>query len=127
MREAVKLVNQALDKLKPGPVIADLPKVCLPPKKDVVNTIEALIHQFKLISEGMKPEVGEVYQGCENPKGELGFYLVSDGSAHPYRMKIRSPSFINLQALPQMAEGRMIADVVAIIGTLDIVLGEIDR
>ena len=127
MRESCKLIKQAISKLKPGPVIADQPKVCLPPKQDVVNTIEALIHQFKLISEGFKPEVGEVYQGCENPKGELGFYLVSDGSAHPYRMKIRSPSFINLQALPQMVVGRMIPDVVAIIGTLDIVLGEIDR
>jgi len=127
IRESCKLVKQAIAKLKPGPVIADLPKVCLPPKQDVVNTIEALIHQFKLISEGFKPEVGEVYQGCENPKGELGFYLVSDGSSHPYRMKIRSPSFVNLQALPQMVVGRMIPDVVAIIGTLDIVLGEIDR
>ncbi|HKK01415.1 MAG TPA: NADH-quinone oxidoreductase subunit D, partial [Desulfuromonadales bacterium] len=127
MREACKIVKQALDRLKPGPVIADLPKVCLPPKKDVVNTIEALIHQFKLISEGAKPEAGEVYVGIEAPKGELGYYLVSDGSAHPFRMKIRPPSFVNLQALPQMVEGRMIADVVATIGTLDIVLGEIDR
>ncbi len=127
MREACKIVRQALDRLKPGPVVADLPKICLPPKKDVVNTIEGLIHHFKIVSEGFSAPVGEIYQGVENPKGELGFYIVSDGSSHPYRMKIRPPSFVNLQALPQMVEGRMIADVVAIIGTLDIVLGEIDR
>ncbi len=127
MRESCKIIRQALDRLKPGPVVADLPKICLPPKKDVVNTIEGLIHHFKIISEGFSAPAGEVYQGVENPKGELGYYIISDGSSHPYRMKIRPPSFVNLQALPQMVEGRMIADVVAIIGTLDIVLGEIDR
>lgn len=127
MRESCKIVRQALDRLKPGPILADCPKIVLPPKKDVVNTIEALIHQFKIISEGPKPEVGEIYQGVENPKGEVGFYLVSDGSPRPYRMKIRPASFVNLQALSQMVEGRLIADVVAVIGTLDIVLGEIDR
>jgi len=127
MRESCKIVRQALDRLKPGPILADAPKICLPPKKDVVNTIEGLIHHFKIVSEGFKPEAGEVYQGVENPKGEVGFYLVSDGSGRPYRMKIRPASFINLQALPKMCEGSLIADVVAIIGTLDIVLGEIDR
>lgn len=127
MRESCKLVHQALDKLKPGPILADAPKVCLPPKQDVVNTIEGLIHQFKIITEGFKPEEGEIYVGVENPKGEVGFYLNSDGSACPKRMKIRSASFVNLQALPKMCEGSLIADVVAVIGTLDIVLGEIDR
>ncbi|MDY0270537.1 NADH dehydrogenase (quinone) subunit D [Trichloromonas sp.] len=127
MREACKIIRQCLDKLKPGPILADCPKICLPPKKNVVNTIEGLIHHFKIITEGPKPEVGEIYQGVENPKGEVGFYLVSDGSPRPYRMKIRPASFVNLQALPQMVEGRLIADVVAVIGTLDIVLGEIDR
>lgn len=127
MRESCKLIHQALDKLKPGPILADAPKVCLPPKQDVVNTIEGLIHHFKIITEGFKPEPGEVYVGVENPKGEVGFYLVSDGSPRPYRMKIRPASFINLQALPKMVEGSLIADVVAVIGTLDIVLGEIDR
>jgi len=127
MRESCKIIHQALDKLKPGPILADAPKVCLPPKKDVVNTIEGLIHHFKIITEGFKPEPGEVYVGVENPKGEVGFYLVSDGSPCPYRMKIRPASFINLQALPKMVEGSLIADVVAVIGTLDIVLGEIDR
>lgn len=127
MREACKIIRQCLDKLKPGPILADCPKICLPPKKNVVNTIEGLIHHFKIITEGPKPEVGEIYQGVENPKGEVGFYLISDGSPRPYRMKIRPASFVNLQALPQMVEGRLIADVVAVIGTLDIVLGEIDR
>jgi NADH-quinone oxidoreductase subunit D len=127
MAEAAKIVLQALDRLQPGPIMADAPKVCLPPKKDVVNTIEGLIHHFKIISEGFKPEPGEIYQGIEAPKGELGYYLVSDGSSHPYRMKIRPPSFVNLQALPQMVEGALVADVIATIGTLDIVLGEIDR
>jgi len=127
MRESCKIIRQTLDKLKPGPILADAPKVCLPPKKDVVNTIEGLIHHFKIITEGFKPEPGEVYVGVENPKGEVGFYLVSDGSPRPYRMKIRPASFINLQALPKMVEGSLIADVVAVIGTLDIVLGEIDR
>ncbi len=127
MRESCKIVHQALDKLKPGPILADVPKVCLPPKQDVVNSIEGLIHHFKIVTEGFKPEPGEIYQGIEAPKGELGYYLVSDGSPRPYRMKIRPPSFLNLQALPQMVEGRMLADLVAVIGTLDIVLGDIDR
>jgi len=127
MRESCKIVRQALDRLKPGAILADCPKICLPPKKDVVETIEGLIHHFKIVSEGFKPEPGEIYQGVENPKGEVGFYIVSDGSPRPYRMKIRPASFINLQALPKMCEGSLIADVVAIIGTLDIVLGEIDR
>lgn len=127
MRESCKIIHQALDKLQPGPILADVPKVVLPSKQDTVNSIEGLIHHFKIISEGFKPDEGEVYVGVENPKGEVGYYLVSDGSARPHRMKIRPASFINLQALPKMVEGSMIADVVAVIGTLDIVLGEIDR
>ncbi|MBW2451004.1 MAG: NADH dehydrogenase (quinone) subunit D [Deltaproteobacteria bacterium] len=127
MRESCKIIHQALDRLKPGPILADAPKVVLPLKQDVVNTIEGLIHHFKIISEGFSPDPGEVYVGVENPKGEVGYYLVSDGSPRPYRMKIRPASFINLQALPKMCEGSLIADVVAVIGTLDIVLGEIDR
>ena len=127
MRQAIRIILQGLDKLKPGPILADCPQVCLPPKKDVVNSIEGLIHHFKIVTEGFKPEAGEVYVGIEAPKGELGYYIVSDGSAHPYRMKVRPPSFVNLQALPQMVEGTLLADVIATIGTLDIVLGEIDR
>jgi NADH-quinone oxidoreductase subunit D len=127
MRQSSRIINQALDRLKPGPVNADCPKVCLPAKEDVVNTIEGLIHHFKIITEGFQVDEGEVYVGIEAPKGELGYYIVSDGGPMPYRMKIRPPSFVNLQALPQMVEGRLLADVIAIIGTLDIVLGEIDR
>jgi NADH-quinone oxidoreductase subunit D len=127
MREACKIVNQALDRLKPGPVLADCPQVCYPPKENVYNSIEGLIHHFKIASEGYPVPEGEVYQGVEAPKGELGYYIVSDGSSKPYRMRIRPPSFVNLQAMEQMATGTMIADLVAVIGTLDIVLGEIDR
>jgi NADH-quinone oxidoreductase subunit D len=127
MREACKIVEQALDRLKPGPVLADNPQVCYPPKENVYNTIEGLIHHFKIASEGYPVPEGEVYQGIEAPKGELGFYIVSDGGNKPYRMRVRPPSFVNLQAIEQMSTGSMIADLVAVIGTLDIVLGEIDR
>ena len=112
---------------KPGPVLADCPQVCYPPKENVYNSIEGLIHHFKIASEGFPAPAGEVYQGVEAPKGELGFYIVSDGGNKPERMRIRPPSFVNLQAIEKMAKGSMIADLVAIIGTLDIVLGEIDR
>ena len=127
MREAVKIIKQALDSLKPGPVLANAPQVCYPPKEEVYNTIEGLIHHFKIASEGFPGPEGEVYQSVENPKGELGYYIVSDGGTKPYRMRIRPPSFVNLGAIEKMAKGAMIADLVAVIGTLDIVLGEIDR
>jgi len=127
MREACKIVRQGLDRLKPGPVLADCPQVCYPPKENVYNTIEGLIHHFKIASEGFPAPEGEVYQGVEAPKGELGFYIVSDGGNKPERMRIRPPSFVNLQAIEKMSKGTMIADLVAVIGTLDIVLGEIDR
>jgi NADH-quinone oxidoreductase subunit D len=127
MREAVKILKQALDSLKPGPVLAEAPQVCYPPKENVYNSIEGLIHHFKIASEGFAVPEGEVYQGVEAPKGELGYYLVSDGGTKPYRMRIRPPSFVNLSAIEKMAKGQMIADLVAVIGTLDIVLGEIDR
>jgi len=127
MREAVKIIAQALKDLKPGPILADLPQVCYPPKENVYNSIEGLIHHFKIASEGFAAPEGEVYQGVENPKGELGYYIVSDGGNKPYRMRVRPPSFVNLSAIEKMAKGSMIADLVAVIGTLDIVLGEIDR
>jgi len=127
MREACKIVRQGLDKLKPGPVLADCPQVCYPPKENVYNSIEGLIHHFKIASEGFAAPEGEVYHGVEAPKGELGFYIVSDGGNKPERLRIRPPSFVNLQAIEQMSVGSMIADLVAVIGTLDIVLGEIDR
>jgi NADH-quinone oxidoreductase subunit D len=127
MREACKIVRQGLDRLKPGPVLADCPQVCYPPKENVYNSIEGLIHHFKIASEGFPAPEGEVYQGVEAPKGELGFYIVSDGGNKPERLRIRPPSFVNLQAIEKMSKGSMIADLVAVIGTLDIVLGEIDR
>jgi len=127
MREAVSIIRQALDSLKPGPILADAPKVCYPPKEQVYNSIEGLIHHFKIASEGFPAPEGEVYQSVEAPKGELGYYIVSDGGNKPYRMRIRPPSFVNLGAIEKMAKGSMIADLVAVIGTLDIVLGEIDR
>ena len=127
MRESCKIVRQGLDRLKPGPVLADCPQVCYPPKENVYNSIEGLIHHFKIASEGFAAPEGEVYQGIEAPKGELGFYIVSDGGNKPERLRIRPPSFVNLQAIEQMSVGSMIADLVAVIGTLDIVLGEIDR
>ncbi len=127
MRESCKIISQALDRLKPGPVLADEPQICYPPKENVYNSIEGLIHHFKIASEGYPVPEGEVYQGVEAPKGELGYYMVSDGSSKPYRMRVRPPSFVNLQAIEKMCLGSMIADLVAVIGTLDIVLGEIDR
>ncbi|MBL0224265.1 MAG: NADH dehydrogenase (quinone) subunit D [Geobacteraceae bacterium] len=127
MREACKIVRQGLERLKPGPVLADCPQVCYPPKESVYNSIEGLIHHFKIASEGFPAPEGEVYQGVEAPKGELGFYIVSDGGNKPERLRIRPPSFVNLQAIEKMSKGTMIADLVAVIGTLDIVLGEIDR
>lgn len=127
MREAVSIIQQALNSLKPGPILADSPKVCYPSKEKVYNSIEGLIHHFKIASEGFPVPEGEIYQSVEAPKGELGFYIVSDGGNKPYRMRIRPPSFVNLGAIEKMAKGAMIADLVAVIGTLDIVLGEIDR
>jgi NADH-quinone oxidoreductase subunit D len=127
MREAINIITQAMKALKPGPVLADEPQVCYPPKEKVYNSIEGLIHHFKIASEGFPVPEGEVYQGIEAPKGELGYYIVSDGGNKPYRMRVRPPSFVNLSAIEKMAKGAMIADLVAVIGTLDIVLGEIDR
>jgi NADH-quinone oxidoreductase subunit D len=106
--------------------VAD-PKLVPPSKPLLKKSMEALIHHFKLYSEGFHVPAGEVYQAIEAPKGELGCYLVSDGGPRPYRVHFRPPSFVNLASLPKMAEGRLVADVVAVIGSLDIVLGEIDR
>ena len=127
MRQSVRIIRQAVENLPDGRIMADDPRVVLPPKDDVQRHIDALIRQFKIVSEGFEPPEGEVFMSVEAPKGELGFYIVSDGSNHPYRIKIRTPSFINLSALPKMVEGGLIADVVSAIGSIDIVLGEIDR
>jgi len=121
------IVKQALERLPKGPILADDPRVALPEKEMVLTDIASLIRQFKIASEGFTPPKGEVYASVEASKGELGFYIISDGSNHPFRMRIRPPSFLNLSALPKMIEGSLIADVVSTIGSIDIVLGEIDR
>jgi NADH-quinone oxidoreductase subunit D len=121
------IVEQTLERLPQGAVLSDNPWIALPPKDNVLTDIDALIRQFKIASEGFQPPKGEVYVSVEASKGELGYYLVSDGSNRPFRMRIRPPSFLNLSALPKMIEGSLIADVVSTIGSIDIVLGEIDR
>jgi NADH-quinone oxidoreductase subunit D len=127
MRQALRIVQQAMDGLPEGPVKADAPHIVMPDRESMKTSIEALIYHFKIVTEGFHPPVGEVYTAIESPRGELGFYMVSDGSPKPFRCHVRAPSFANLQALPKMIEGRLIADVVACIGTIDIVLGEVDR
>jgi len=122
-----KIVRQALDRLKPGPIKADAPKVVLPDRDDMRKHMDSLIHHFLIVAEGFNIPAGEVYMPIEGSKGELGVYMKSNGGPKPDRVHFRGPSFINLSALPVMSEGEMVADVVAIIGSLDIVLGEIDR
>jgi len=127
MRESVKVIRQAIDGLPEGAVKANAPHIVMPERDSMKTSIEALIYHFKIVTEGFHPPIGEVYQSIESPRGELGFYMVSDGSPRPFRCHVRAPSFANLQALPKMIEGRLIADVVACIGSIDVVLGEIDR
>jgi NADH-quinone oxidoreductase subunit D len=127
MRQSLHIVQQAMDGLPEGPVKSNAPHIVLPDRESMKTSIEALIYHFKIVTEGFHPPIGEVYQAIESPRGELGFYMVSDGSPKPFRCHVRAPSFANLQALPKMIEGRLIADVVACVGTIDIVLGEVDR
>ena len=127
MKESHKISAQALSRLKPGPVKADAPKVVLPDREAMKSHMDALIHHFLIVAEGFDVPAGEVYLPIEGSKGELGVYMKSDGGAKPNRVHVRGPSFVNLSVLPVMAEGEMVADIVAIIGSLDIVLGEIDR
>lgn len=127
MEESLKIVNQALEGLPTGAYRVNNPKISPPPKWQITGSMEALIHHFKLYTEGYRPPQGDVFVRTESPKGELGFYIVSDGTAKPYRMHVRGASFANLQALPLMIEGSFLADVVAAIGSIDIVLGEVDR
>jgi NADH-quinone oxidoreductase subunit D len=128
IRESIKIVRQAMEKVPAeGPIRATAPGIIAPSREEMKSSIEGLIYHFKIYTEGFAPPPGEVYQAIESPRGELGFFVASDGSAHPYRVKVRAPSFINLQTLPKLCEGRLIADVVACIGTTDIVLGEVDR
>jgi NADH-quinone oxidoreductase subunit D len=129
MRQSNRIIRQCVDWLRrnPGPVMVDDHKVAPPPRERMKADMESLIHHFKLFSEGYCVPEGEVYCGIEAPKGEFGIYLVSDGANKPYRMKIRAPGFVHLSALDEMSRGHMLADVVAIIGTQDIVFGEVDR
>jgi NADH-quinone oxidoreductase subunit D len=127
LREANKIVAQALKSLPDGPIMTDDPRLAMPAHEDVYERMESLIRRFYLISKGFKAPKGETYQGIEAPKGELGFYIVSEGEERPYRLKIRAPSYVNLGAAAHMAKGHMIADLVAVIGTIDIVLGDVDR
>lgn len=127
MEQSLKIVNQALEGLPTGPFRVGNQKVTPPPKWQITGSMEALIHHFKLYTEGYRPPAGEVFVRTESPKGEMAFYIVSDGSAKPYRMHLRGASFANLQVLPRMIEGGFLADVVAGIGSIDIVLGEVDR
>jgi len=127
MRESVKIIQQALDGMPEGAVKADAPKIVLPDREKMKTQMEALIHHFKIVTEGFAVPAGEVYQGIEAGHGLTGYYIVSDGTAKPYRVHMRYPSFPTLQALEVMCKGRMLADVVAVIGSIDIVLGEIDR
>jgi len=129
MRQANRIVKQCIDWLRknPGPVITDNHKVAPPSRLDMKSSMEELIHHFKLFTEGFHVPKGEAYAAVEHPKGEFGIYLVSDGANKPYRLKIRAPGFPHLAAMDELAKGHMIADAVAIIGTMDIVFGEIDR
>ncbi len=126
-KQSLRIIDQAIENLPEGPIKVDNPWVSNPETDEVTEDISALIRRFKIQSEGPKSPIGEVYHSVEGSKGELGFYLVGDGTAQPYRMKIRSPCFILTSALPRLLEGHMIADAISIIGSIDIVLGEIDR
>ncbi len=127
MRESVKICQQALDGMPEGPIKADAPHVVLPDREKMKTQMEALIYHFKIITEGFAVPAGEVYQAIESPRGEMGYYVVSDGTAKPYRVHMRAPSYANLQTLSRMCEGQLIADVIAAIGSIDVILGDIDR
>ena len=128
MRESLKIIRQAMSKIPPnGPIMADAPGIIPPQREKMKTEMEALIYHFKIFTEGFSPPPGEVYQRVESPRGEAGYFIVSDGSPKPYRVKVRAPSFVNLQALSKLSEGRLVADLIACIGTIDIVLGEVDR
>jgi len=127
IRESLKIVRQAMEGMPEGPIKADAPHIVLPDRESMKTSIEALIYHFKIVTEGFHPPVGEVYQCIESPRGEIGFYMVSDGSPKPWRCHVRAPSFVNLQTLVKIIEGRLLADVVACIASMDTVLGEIDR
>src|SRR5437764_3261468 len=127
MRQSAAIVRQAMEGMPEGPWKADAPHVVLPDREKMKTQMEALIYHFKIVTEGFRVPEGEVYQVIESPRGELGFYVVSDGTSKPYRVHVRGPSFGNLQGLPKMVEGSLIADVIASLGSMDFVLGDTDR
>jgi NADH-quinone oxidoreductase subunit D len=127
MRQSASLVEQALNKLKPGPIITDNRKIALPPRRELARSMEAVIHQFKLVSEGMHPPIGELYQCVESNRGELGYFLVSDGSNRPHRLRVRSPSFPHVEILKKVLVGHTISDVIVAIASVDPILGDVDR
>jgi NADH-quinone oxidoreductase subunit D len=127
MRQSTRILEQTIQRLPDGPINIDDPKVVLPPKDRVLKKMEELIQQFMIVTEGFRPPVGEVYHAIEAPKGELGFYVKSEGDKSPYRLRIRSPSFINLQAIETMAVGGLLSDLIAVVASLDPVMGEVDR
>jgi NADH-quinone oxidoreductase subunit D len=127
MLESTSLIEQALAKLKPGPILTDNRKVALPPRHELARSMEAVIHHFKLVSEGIHPQAGELYQCVESARGELGYYLVSDGSHRPYRVRVRSPSFPHVEVLKKVLPGHILSDVVVAIASVDPILGDVDR
>jgi NADH-quinone oxidoreductase subunit D len=127
MRESLRIIDQAMSRLPSGPVNTTDRRVALPPRNEINTSMESLIRHFKLVTQGFQPPRGTVYQAVESPRGELGFLIVSDGSSRPYRCKVRGPSFSNLSALPHMVKGEMLPDLVAVIGSIDILLGDVDR
>ena len=127
MRQSIRILDQALKRLPDGPVNVDDHRVILPPKSKATSDMESMIHHFKQVMEGPRPPIGEAYVAVESPKGEKGYYMVSDGTSKPVRWRIRPPSFVNLSAIPKMVEGHLLSDVIAINASIDIVMGEIDR
>jgi len=127
MRQSIRILEQAVQRLPDGPLNVEDPRVILPPKTRATSQMESMIHHFKLVMEGPRPPIGEVYVPVESPKGEKGYYLVSDGTSKPVRWRIRPPAFVNLSAIPRMVEGHLLSDVIAINASIDIVMGEIDR
>jgi len=127
MRQSTRIARQALEGMPSGPWKADAPKILLPSREQMKTEMEALIHHFKIVTEGYRVPEGEVYQVVESPRGELGYYVVSDGGTRPYRCFVHGPSFGNLQSLPKLIEGRLVADAIAALGSTDFVLGDVDR
>jgi NADH-quinone oxidoreductase subunit D len=127
MRQSARIVKQALEGMPAGPFLVDAPKVTLPEREKMKTQMEALIYHFKIVTEGIRVPAGEIYQATESPRGEIAYYIVSDGSTRPHRLFMRTPSFGNLQALAPMIEGKLIADTIAAMGSMDFVLGDVDR